>query len=259
MGRGRWLENDKNKIEVYAENMEHKWLSMFIIPYIEETYKKEVNALNDWILSNVGIKLPLSTLVGDPRKTLKNGFVKMTYAVDEYFYDFVKEIYRGKGKNEARIDLATSFHYSDVYDTTLEIIETVLEIYPNNVKALILKADTFVHQGKCKEAEQIVREVLLIDKDEFEAWYILSDIFFEQAEWKKLLEVSEKALNLSPENWYRDRITLYQVKAMIEVGDLYRAEEKLIGISNSKRKMVIKKINELKEEITSKKKQVGEQ
>ncbi|MFZ5987663.1 MAG: tetratricopeptide repeat protein [Bacillota bacterium] len=253
MGRGRWLDRNRDKIEAYAESIEHKWLCDVILPYIEETYKEEINELNEWVLRNVGIRLPLSILAGDPRKTLKNGLVKIAFAENEYFFDFVKEIYEGKPTAEARINLARGFHYADLYDRALDIIETILELDPKNIEALTLKADTFVHQEKYTEAEKIAKKVLSISMDEFDAWYILSEIYFEQSEWKKLLKVSEHALRLSTKFWHRDRIVLYQVKAIIEIGELNAAEEKLNTISNTKRKIIIKKINELRKEIIKKK------
>ena len=142
MARGRWLDRDKNRIEAYAENIEHKWLCDVILPYIEKTYKDEINELNEWILKNAGVRIPLSILAGDPRKTLKNRLVKTAFAENEYFFDFVKEIYKGKSTIEARINLARGFHYADSYDRALDIIETVLELDPKNIEALTLKADT---------------------------------------------------------------------------------------------------------------------
>lgn len=60
--------------------------------------------------------MPLSILAGDPRRTLKNGFIRMAMAAEEYFFDFVREIYEGKQLVEARYNLAEDFHYADLYD-----------------------------------------------------------------------------------------------------------------------------------------------
>ncbi|MDP4181814.1 MAG: hypothetical protein Q8942_12065, partial [Bacillota bacterium] len=75
-----------------------------------------------------------------------------------------------------------------------------------------------------KQVEQIAREVIAINNDEFEPWHILIKIYFKQSAWRKLLDVSEKALELLPQDWNSDVIILDQVKALIETGELSKAE-----------------------------------
>ena len=256
MGRGRWFDDNGDKIEAYAENMEYKWLCDVLVPYIEETYKEEISYLNQWILNNVGVKLPLSVLAGDPRRTMSNGLVKIAFAIDEYFFDFVKDIYDGKELSEAISNLARGFHYADLYDLSLEIIEKILQTDPKNLDALTLKADTFMHQEKYQEAEQIAKKVLSINKNEFEAWNILCNIYSGKSDWIRLLKVADKALLLATRFWHRERITLYQAKAFIEIGNLTAAEDKLKSISNTKRTFIIKEIRKLRKEITSKRNKV---
>jgi hypothetical protein len=145
MGRGRWLNNSVERIEGYAEDMECKWLEDVIVPYIEETYKDEVSNLNEWIMSKIGIKLPLCILAGDPRKYSKKSSVKSFFSTDESFCEFVKGVYNGEDLNDLRVSLAAGFHYAGIYDISLGIIETVLNKDSKNMEALILKADTYVH------------------------------------------------------------------------------------------------------------------
>ena len=122
---------------------------------------------------------------------------------------------------------------------------------------MILKADTFVHQGNYEEAEQMIKEVLEASKDEFEAWSILCDVYFEQSKWDKLLGASKNALELSHEKRSKESIILYQIKALIETGNLHSAEERLDSLEGVKRRLVIKRATELRDEIIDKRKQVS--
>lgn len=249
IGRGRWYKKEKGKIESYAEVMEYKWLNEAILPYIEETYTEDVYALNQWILQNVGIRLPLSILAGDPRKTLKNGFMKRFFPADEYFFEFAKGTYEGKDKIDAKLNLAKGFHYADMYELSLEIIEVILNSDPQNRKALNLKADTFVHQEKFDEAEQIANYVLSLNENEYDAWDVLSDVYFEKSRWTDFLSASEKALERAADNWRKDSIILRQAEVFIEAGKIDQAKSKLGLLKNSTRKHIIKRINELSEQI----------
>jgi hypothetical protein len=86
---------------------------------------------------------------------------------------------------------------------------------------------------------------------------VLCDINFHKSEWQRLLVATVKALELIPEGYSPNRIVLYQVKALIETGELTKAEEMLNKLPDTKIKNVVRKINELREEIM-KKKQVND-
>ncbi|HEX9060009.1 MAG TPA: hypothetical protein VF941_07500, partial [Clostridia bacterium] len=142
MARGRWLDHDRKKVESYARDMEYKWVDDYIVPYIEEAYKEEVKALNNWMLANIGVKIPLPIIAGDSRD------LEDSYPTDDYFFDFVKDIYEGKDSIRSRIILARGFYCAKLYDLSMDIIDVVLKDDPGNVKALELKADIIKNQDE---------------------------------------------------------------------------------------------------------------
>ncbi|MCP4247309.1 MAG: hypothetical protein GY778_09705, partial [bacterium] len=75
VARERWLADQDDKLEMYAEQIQHEWVQQFVVPYLLETYPEEVAALDRWITHYGGAKIPLSMLAGDPRKTAVRGCV----------------------------------------------------------------------------------------------------------------------------------------------------------------------------------------
>lgn len=249
IGQGKWLGNENDKAEIYAEKMEYKWLCEVIIPYLEEKYRNEVMELKKWIRSNAGIELPLLLLAGDPRKTVKGGFVLFKFSTSSAFDDFVTGVYKGHDIIKCRIELARDLHYADIYDLSLSIIETVLENDLNNIEALVLKADIYVHQEKYDEAERLAQKILVIKDKDFDTFLILCDVYEEQLRWDKVLEFSKKAIDLADNEWQRENLFLGIAKALKEVGQIEEAKIYLDKLENVKRKHIKKRADELMDEI----------
>ncbi len=249
IGQGKWLGNEQDKVEIYAENMEYKWLHEIIIPYLEEKYCNEVLELKKWIIRYIGIEFPLLSLAGDPRTTMKGGFILFKNSTSTAFNDFVNSIYEGNNILKCRIELAWQLHYADLYDLSLSIIETVLEKEPNNMEALVLKGDTCVHQKKFDEAEKVAQKILSIKIKDFDAFLILCNVYEEQQRWDKMLEFSHKALELAENQWHMENLLFKTSKALKEIGRFEEAKINLSKLVNVSRKHIKKRVDELLNEI----------
>lgn len=65
----------------------------------------------------------------------------------------------------SRLLLAKVYGLEKRHDLALEQADTVLKFVPNNVEALLVKADCFMHEGKLKEAEALYRNVIVLAPD----------------------------------------------------------------------------------------------
>lgn len=54
VARGRWLADRKANNERYAEKMEHQWTREVVLPYLQETYPKQIHALREWVAQQSG-------------------------------------------------------------------------------------------------------------------------------------------------------------------------------------------------------------
>ncbi len=251
--RGRWIM-ESYKTEAYAEKMEYKWFLDAMVEYIQRTYPLETAELISWLQNKSGIPLTIKDIVEDPRRTHKNGFVKIGSGMDNCIRDFIKNYYLGKDILEVRMSLAEGLHDADFYDYALEIIDNILNTENANTyryRALTLKADTLVHLEKYLEAQKIITEALAINQQGFEVWDILCDIYENLSQWDLLLEASCKSYQLCTNEISKPRISLTQVRSLIELGRFEEAEKILDSVDVSKRKVITRKVNELRAEIQS--------
>lgn len=229
IGRDKWRGDKRDNLEIYAESMQHRWLTEYVIPFLQDKYASEVRVLNAWIEKQVGIPIPLELLAGDPRSTAKNGCIRISSWFDsaDSFLLFVKDISRGKDLDEARYDYADALHQDEKYDYAWRILDQLLVQHPDHPACLNLKADICVHLEQFEKAVQYAEQVLSIYIDNVEPYDVLSNAYAGLKMWEKVLAVTDKILTLLERDdiWERIRALTDRANAYIGMGNLEEAEK----------------------------------
>jgi tetratricopeptide (TPR) repeat protein len=188
VARGRWRSDSSHTVEMYAEEMEHKWTQEIVLPYLRRNYGKDAEALQKWVAHRGGLRVDLDFFAGDSRRTRRDGLQKLVFSTSGAFESWVDELPTCKSLAESRLAFAWELHYSDCYDQCLELLNKILANSREWIPALTCKADTLVHLQKYEEALLITHRVLAIDSTNSDAWETQGDVFEYQDNWKVLLE-----------------------------------------------------------------------
>ena len=201
VARGRWRADDDDKVEIYAEEVEHNWVQEYVVPYLEQRYSGELAEMQTWMIEHAGVAVPLALLAGDPRSTGPGGTIltNSLFDVAGAFRDFVSAVIKNEDPIKTRIEFARNIHYSDEYELPLAILKTVLDKDPANIEAIVLKSDIFIHQEKFELARQQAEAALRLEPENADALEVLADAF----EGLKLWEALNKEANVLME-CYKD-------------------------------------------------------
>jgi tetratricopeptide (TPR) repeat protein len=196
VARGRWRADADDKVEIYAEEVEHGWAQEYVVPYLEQRYKKEVVELQAWMLEHAGVTVPLTFLAGDPRGTGPGGTIRTNALFDtaDAFKDFVSAVIQNQDSMTTRIKFARDIHYSDEYELPLAILRTVLDKDPANIEALVLEGDIFIHQEKFELAQQRAETALRLEPGNVDALEVLADAFEELKQWGALEKTADRLM-----------------------------------------------------------------
>jgi tetratricopeptide (TPR) repeat protein len=237
IARGRWRMDNRRKVEAYAEDMQRDWMRDYVLPYIETTYPDQVQKLMDWIEHYGGYKLPLSMISGDPRASWNDDTVSgvsLLFSVSSNIGYLAKDVYQSKGLNKARIGFAHGLHYGEHYEPALQIIERVLADSPDDLDALTLKADIYIHQEMYTEARVLVDRVLKQNPDHKDALWVQMDVCQETQDWQGLLNTSGHVLShFELEFWGKIHVTFHRAKACLELRDFDGMNTDLEAIEKS--------------------------
>lgn len=229
IARGKWRFDDDDKIEIYAEHMQHEWVREYVIPYLKETYPQEIEQLNAWMAENIGFVCPLEMLAGDPRARAKNGAIRVSslFCTPSAFERFVDGLLKGKDEDEVRLEFADELHMAEEYNMALQIIASLLKQQPEWSKALLLKAEIYGHIEKYGEEIQLAQQVLTREPESLRALDIMADGYEGLKEWEKVLALCERIMELcGKEDPAQYAFALSQwVRANMERGDYDAASE----------------------------------
>jgi tetratricopeptide (TPR) repeat protein len=244
--RGRWLADRKENVENYAERMEYEWTKEIVIPYLESAYNGDTEGLQSWVEYHGGIRLPLACFAGDPRRTERNGLMRLVFSTSVAFESWLDDFAKYRDVVGSRLAFAQELHYSDAYDECLAILNSVLAGEPQHSNAFILKADTLVHLGRFEEAEVIVAALLGENPALEGAWEIRGDIFEAKGQWLELLDNSERFLACaSMESELRKYALMHRAVALCALGrddELDRAIAELLHNKVGKNPFLKKRI-----------------
>lgn len=250
----RWRRDNPDHVEIYAQHAQYDWVPKYVIPYLEEQYPEQVRRFQEWVGHYGGAEMPLRCLVDEP-DWLVNGKLYAPMSRIFRIWGALSRLARDVTDDVAlirmRLGFAFDLHCSEIYDVPLEIIESVLGEYPDDVEALTLKADIFIHQERYDEAEPLLRKVFSIDGDDQKAWRHLADLHKCKKEWSELLSVANHILNTMCE--YDDYDTLNALeksaRAYLELGDYENCEIRLAEMADYKGIVADKKLKELRKDL----------
>jgi hypothetical protein len=188
VARGRWRFDSKHTVEMYAEEMEHKWTQDIVLPYLEKHYAKDAKALQNWVAHRGGLKVGLDFFAGDSRRTRRDGLQKLIFTTSSAFESWLDDLPTCKSLAESRLAFAWELHYSDWYEQCLEVLNGILRKSSDWIPALTCKADTLVHLQKYDEALLISRRILKVQPTNSDAWETQGDVFECKDNWNALLE-----------------------------------------------------------------------
>ena len=224
VARGRWRADADDKVEIYAEEVEHDWAKEYVVPYLEQRYSGELAEMQAWMIEHAGIVVPLTFLAGDPRSTGPGGTIRTNVLFDtaDAFKDFVSAVIQNQDPVITRIEFARDIHYSDEYELPLAILRTVLDKDPTNIKALILEGDIFIHQEKFKLAQQRAENALRLAPKNIEALEVLADAFEGLMRWGALEKVADRIVENDKDKkgkeWYWP-VFIQRARARIRQGN----------------------------------------
>ncbi len=85
------------------------------------------------------------------------------------------------------------------YDTALDYYQRALVVNPNLPHVLISISRIYLSQGRAKDAEQLLKQVVDKDPQNAEGWDRLGVTYQAQGEWDQALKAHEKATKLAPD------------------------------------------------------------
>lgn len=231
--RGRWLADAPDKVEIYAERVQHDWFTKYVVPCLMRDYLDQWQAFNRWVQEKVGLELPAEVLLGDPRTTAKgNGIVlRALFDTGQAFQELLTTVQQGGDLQKARLDFARDLHYAEHYEPALLIIDLLMRADRDNVDALVLQADIFNHMGRYEEALSISKQVLQREPCWTAALETQVDAWMGLGEYHKGIQGIDKLVGIigdEPREVVRWQIE--KTEALIEVGRYTEAETLLASI-----------------------------
>lgn len=233
IARGRWLADAEDKVEIYAEQVQHDWFSRYVVPCLRRDYPDQWQALNSWVREKTGLELPVEVLLGDPRTTARgNGFIlRAWFDTGRAFQMFLTTVQQGGDLQKARLDLARDLHYAEHYEPALLIIDLLMRADRDNVDALVLRADIFNHMGRCEEALNISKQVLQREPRWGAALETQIDALIGLGEYHKGIQGIDKLMGIIGKEPYGVvRWQMEKAEALIEIGQYAEAETLLASI-----------------------------
>jgi hypothetical protein len=254
--RGRWRMDDSKKNELYAEDFEHEWTQTIVVPYLERAYPHQVQALQAWVQFHGGAQIELVDLLEHGRSTSKaeRKAFSSFFSGQQAFKHLLENVAGGLSRNETRIDYARALHYAELYSLALEALDGVLLESPNELEALVLKADIKVHQRAFIVARRLAEAALNKDATHLDALIVLSDALEGLHDWSALRSIALRTCNHDDLRAYQFRdALLHLAHANLELGNHAAVQENIIELDGleapRKRSFQCRKLAWLKTEL----------
>lgn len=223
-GRGRWLGINEWKCEEYAELKEKEWAVEIVLPYLIETYPEDYEALSNWIEKYGGVNFPLHILAEELEARDIDGMIRIIFSATSAVINLFRNFLKGMSRYDAMLEFAHDIHIGDYYEESLISLNSILKEYPDDPKALGMKADTYIHLGKFEEAKQAATLCLSIDPRNTDAHDSLCDVYQRDRAWLELYEQSSKGINAAEELWRKNSFIETNVLSLIHLRDFEKAK-----------------------------------
>jgi hypothetical protein len=199
VARGRWRADDREKIEIYAEEVQHDWTGRYVIPYLEKARPAPLARLRQWMRESIGIEVPLELLAGEVRATARNGAIWVNAAffnTASAFQELVGSLSKGEDPLRTRLQFARDVHYANEYDLAMQIVETVLRSLPRDTEAILLKAELLVHLERPAPALELAQDVLTREPECVDALEIMADAYELLKDWRRVIAWAEHLMDV---------------------------------------------------------------
>lgn len=193
IARGRWLADETEKVEHFADHRQHEWTQTCVVPYLEEAYPQEVAELLHWLEVHGRARFALAELIDDPRRV---GFFSIEHAVEE----LVKGVLQETEPLEMLLNFAIHLKIADRYERAQEVIGHILAEVPGHDEALELRASIFNWQGRYDSAAELALQVLACNPRNWRARTTLTRAYEGLEQWEKVIESAAESLTLFDEN-----------------------------------------------------------
>ncbi len=111
---------------------------------------------------------------------------------------------------DAGIGLASKLVIEHKYDLAKDVFSTLLNLRPDDVEVMALRANVYLVEGKLIEAENRLNKVLALNPDYPLALYFLGVVYHDKGEYEKAIHMYETALKYFPEKDKKDIADVYQ-------------------------------------------------
>lgn len=215
--RGAWAYRSVGRREWSARNREYAWTMRYVVPYLEEAYPVETDALIQWVRAHAGAPLALSEMHDRPDELPFS-----TRVAIERLFDAVDA---GEADRDIRLDFAHELRFAERYDEALRVIAAFIVEHPDDLCALTLQAGVYTRLRRYEEAERVALAVVGRDSAMTDAWKELARVYRAQGLWSDLARVCETALRLpNLNNLSIQTLLIERASALIELGDFEHAE-----------------------------------
>jgi hypothetical protein len=205
VARGRWLADEKEKVEHFADHRQHEWTQTCVVPYLEEAYPQEVAELLHWLEVHGRTRFALGELIDDPRQVC---FFSIEHAVEE----LVKGVLQETQPIEMLLNFAIDLKIADRYERAHEVIDHILAEVPGHGDALGLRASILNLQGDFVQSIQLALQVLDCNPRNWRARTTLTRAYEGLNQWEKAIETATESLTLCDED--HDRFDAFASRSM---------------------------------------------
>ena len=231
VARGRWLADGGAKSERYAERMEHAWVQTVVVPYVEATYPADVAALLDWIEARLGCRLPLTSLVEDPRSTRPDGSDDWPGRTREAIAALFREAEAGVDDTAIRLAVARELHDEGLYPLARAVLSAIDRAH---VEATIQLAHLDNHDRDYAAAEARARDALARAPDHTYAWTVLVAALRGQERWSDVVDAATRGIpgaNAGRDRRWLASLVYWRMWALLQLADHAAIEHDARGIA----------------------------
>lgn len=229
VARGRWLAEDRDAVERYAEAMQHEWTRGVVLPYLRERYAAEIALTERWVARHGGIALPFGALADDPRATGRGGRVhgdRLLWKMSEALGNLAGQVERGEPAWECRMRFARELHFQSRDADALAVIRRVLRARPGEPRALMVMADVLLGLGRAAHAARVARRVAAAEPLNARAWGLLSRAAERLERWDEAEDAATRQIQATEAAGERTEWTvLFRARFRLRSGDVAGALE----------------------------------
>lgn len=228
IARGRWLADEQENAEHFADQRQHEWTQSCVVPYLEEAYPPDVAELIQWLEAHGQVKFALGELITDPRRVYVSTIER---AVEE----LLKDVMQGTETIETLFNFAVNLKIADLYERAQEVIDRILAEMPDHEDALELRANIWNFQERYVLAASLALQVIARDPRNWCARSTLTRAYEGLERWDKVIETAAESLALFDDELDHLDALASRCSAYWKLGKREESDEDLRTLQSSSR------------------------